>query len=157
MCNSNSSTSSSGSGGSNNNNNNWSLTLREEHRLRVFGNRMPRRISGPKRDEIIGGWRELHSEKLQKLRSSSDIIRMIKSRRMSRTCSTHGEKKNACRVLVGKPEEQRPLGRSIRRWEDNIKVHLREIGCGGMEWINVAQDRDQWRALVSTVINFRVP
>jgi hypothetical protein len=68
-----------------------------------------------------------------------------------------GEKRNACRILVGKPEVKRPLGRPRRRWEDNNKVDLREIGWGGMDWIDLAQDRDQWRAVVSTVINLRVP
>ena len=61
------------------------------------------------------------------------------------------------RVLVGKPERKRPLGRPIRRWEDNIEMNLQEVGCGGMEWIDLAQDRDIWRALVNVVMNFRVP
>jgi hypothetical protein len=82
---------------------------------------------------------------------------MIKSRRMGWVCSTHGEKRNAYRILVGMPEGKRPLGRQIRRWEDNIRMDLREIGWGGMDWIDLAQDRDQWRALVNTVINLRVP
>jgi hypothetical protein len=66
------------------------------------------------------------------------------------------EKKNAYRILVGKPEGTRPLGRPRRRWEDNIRMDLREIGWGGMEWIDLAQDTDQWRALVNTVMNLRV-
>jgi hypothetical protein len=68
-----------------------------------------------------------------------------------------GEKRNAYRILVGKPEGKRQLGRPRRRWEDNIRMDLREIGWSGMDWINVAQDRDQWRALVNTVMNRRVP
>jgi hypothetical protein len=68
-----------------------------------------------------------------------------------------GEKRNAYRISVGKPEGKRPLGRTKRRWEDNIKIDLREIGWGGMDWIDLTQDRDQWKALVNTVMNLRVP
>jgi hypothetical protein len=68
-----------------------------------------------------------------------------------------GEKRNAYRILAGKPEGKRPLGRPRHRWEDNIRMDLREIGWGGMDWIDLAQDRDQWRALVKTVMNLRVP
>jgi hypothetical protein len=67
------------------------------------------------------------------------------------------EKRNACRILVGKPEGKTPLGRPRHRWEDNIKMDLGEIGWGGMDWIDLAQDRDQWRALVKTVMNLQVP
>jgi hypothetical protein len=76
---------------------------------------------------------------------------------MGRECSTHGEKMNAYRILVGKPEGKRPLGRPRRKWEDNIRMDLREIGWSGMDWIDLAQGRDQWRALVKTVMNLRVP
>jgi hypothetical protein len=77
---------------------------------------------------------------------------------MGRACSTHGEeKKNTYRLLVGKPEGKRPLGRPRRRWDDNIKMDLREMGWGGVDWIDLAQDRDQWSALVNTVMNLRVP
>jgi hypothetical protein len=72
-------------------------------------------------------------------------------------CSTNGEKRNAFGILVGKPEGKRPLGRPRRRWEDNIRMDRREIECGGMDWIDLAQDRDQWRALVNTVMKLRVP
>jgi hypothetical protein len=76
---------------------------------------------------------------------------------MGRACSTHGEKRIAYRILAGKAEGKRPLGRSRRRWKDNIKMDLKEIGSGGMDWIDLAQDRDQWRALVNSVMNLRVP
>jgi hypothetical protein len=113
-----------------------------------------RRIFGPKRDEVTGGWRKLHNEELHNLYSSPSIIRMIESRRMrwAGYAARMGEKKNAYRILVGKPEGKRPLGRSRRRWVD-----LRETGWDGMNWIDLAQDRDQWKALVNTVMNLRVP
>jgi hypothetical protein len=76
---------------------------------------------------------------------------------MGRACSTNGGKRNAYRISVGKPEGKRPLGRPRRRWEDNINMDFREIGWCGMDWIDLAQDRDQWRALVNTVINIRLP
>jgi hypothetical protein len=75
---------------------------------------------------------------------------------MGRACSTNGEKRNAYRLLVGKPEGKRPLGRPRHRWEDNVRINLREIGWAGMDWIDLAQDRDQWRVLVNTVMNLRV-
>jgi hypothetical protein len=103
------------------------------------------------------GWWKLHNEELHNLYCSPNIIRIIKSRRMRWACSTNGEKRNAYRILVGKPEEKRPLGRPRHRSEDNIRVDLGDIGLGGMDWIDLAQDRDQWRALVNTVMNLRVP
>jgi hypothetical protein len=105
----------------------WSLTLREEHRLRVFENRVLRRIFGPKRDEVTGGWRKLHSEDLHNLYSSPSIIRMIKSRwmRWARHVAGMREKSNAYRILVGTPEGKTPLGGARRRWVDNIKMDLR--------------------------------
>jgi hypothetical protein len=95
----------------------WSLTLREDHRLRVFENWVLRRIFGPKRDEVTGGWRKLHNEELHNLYSSLSIIRMIKSRRMrwARHVACMGEKGNACRILVGKSEGKRPPGRPRHR------------------------------------------
>jgi hypothetical protein len=123
----------------------------------VFENRVLRRIFGPKRDEVIGGRRKLHNEELHNLDCSPSIIRITKSRRISWARSMQWEERNAYRILVGKPEGKRPLGRPRLRWEDNIRMDLREIGWGGMDWIDLAQDRDQWRALVNTVMNLRVP
>jgi hypothetical protein len=110
------------------------------------------RISGSKRDEVMGGWRKLHNEELHNLYSSPNIIRMIKSR-TGRACSTNGGKRNAYRILVGQTEGKRPLRRSKCRWVDNIKMD----GWGGMDWIDLAQNMDQWRALVNTVTNLWVP
>jgi hypothetical protein len=135
----------------------WSLTLREEHRLRVFENRVLR-IFGPKRDEVTGEWRKFHNEELHILYSSPNIIRQIKSRRIrwAGHVARMGEERNVYRVLMGKPEGKRPLGRPRRRWEDEIRMDLREIGWGGVDWIQLSQDRDRWRALVNTVMNLRV-
>jgi hypothetical protein len=136
----------------------WSLTLREEYRLRVFGNRVLRRIFGPKWDEVTGEWRKLHNGELHNLYSSPDIIRQIKSRRMKWAghVARLGEGRNVYRVLVGKLERKTPLERPRRRWEDGIKMDLQEIGWGGVEWIHLAQDRDHWRAVLSAVMNLRV-
>jgi hypothetical protein len=107
----------------------WSLTLREEQRLWVFEKRVLRRIFGPKRDEVTGDWRKLHKEELHDLYSSLSIIRIIKSRRMRWVghVARMGEKGNAYRLLVGKPEGKRPLGRPRRRWMDNIRIDLGEV------------------------------
>jgi hypothetical protein len=124
----------------------------------VFENRVLRGIFGPKRDEVIGGWRKLHNEELHNLYCSPSIIRMIKSRRIRWAGHvTRMGKKNAYRIFLGKPEGKRTLGIPRRRWEDNIKMDLREIGWGGMGWIDLAQDKDQWRALVNMVMNLWVP
>ena len=135
-----------------------SLTLREEHRLRVFENRMLRRTSGPKKDGVIGEWRKLHNEKLNDLYCLPNTVRVIKSRRRRRAghVARMEEGRGEHKVLVGKPEGKRPLGRPRRRWEDNINIDLQEVErvCG--DWMELAQDRDSWRALVSTVMNFGV-
>jgi hypothetical protein len=125
----------------------------------VFENKVLRRIFGPKRDEVTGGWRKEHNEEHRALYSSPSIIRIIKSRRMrwAGHVARMGEKRNAYRLSVGKPEGKRPLGRPRRRWVDNIKIDLLEIGWGGVDWNGLAQDRDMWRTLVNAVMNLRVP
>jgi hypothetical protein len=137
----------------------WSLTLREEHRLRVFENRVLRRIFGPKRDEVTGESRSLHNQELNGLHSSPNVIRVIKSRRMRWAGHvTHvGEKREAYRILMGRPEGRIPLGRPSRRWEDNIKMDLQEVGWEGVDWIDMSQDRDRCRAVVNAIMNLRVP
>jgi hypothetical protein len=111
----------------------WSVTLREEYRLRVFENRVLRGMFGPKGDEVTGEWRKLHSGELHNLYSSPDMIRQIKSRRMrwAGHVTRMWERINVYRVLVGKPEGKSPLERPRRRWEDGTKMDLREIGSGG--------------------------
>jgi hypothetical protein len=137
----------------------WSLTVREEHKLRVFENRVLRRIFGPKRDGATGVCRKLPNEELRDLYSSPNVIRIIKSRRMrwAGHVARMGEKTNMYRLLVGKLEGKRPLGRPRRRWIDNIKMDLLEIGLNVVDWIDLAQDRYRWRALVNSVMNLRVP
>jgi hypothetical protein len=112
-----------------------SLALREEHGLRVFENRVLRRIFDPKRDDVIGDWRKLHNEELHNLYSSPNIIRMFKSRRIrwAGHVARMGETRNAYRILVGNPEGKRPLGRPRLMWEDNIEMDLREMGWYGLD------------------------
>jgi hypothetical protein len=133
----------------------WPHTLREEHRLRVFENKVLRRIFGLKKDEVTGGWRKLHNEELCDVYSSPSIIRMIKSKRMrwAGHVARMEEKRNAYRLLVGKPQGKRPLERLRWSWVDNVKM---DFGWGGVDWIDLAQNRDKWRALVNAVMNFQV-
>jgi len=116
-------------------------------------------IFGPRRDEVTGEWRRLHNEELNDLYSSHNIVRLIKSRRMrwAGHVARMGEERGVYRVLVGKPEGNRSLGRPRNRWVDNIRMYLQEVGCGYMDWIGRAQDRDRWRTVVSAVMNLRVP
>ena len=133
--------------------------MREEHRLRVFENKVLRKIFGAENDKITGEWRKLHNTELHALYSSPNIIRTLKSRRLRLAghVARMEKSRNAYRVLVGKSEGKRLLGRARRRWEDNIKMDLREVGCDPREWIDLAEDRDQWRAYVRVVTNLRVP
>ncbi|KAJ4427877.1 hypothetical protein ANN_23883 [Periplaneta americana] len=156
----------------------WTLTLREEQRLWVFENRFHMKIFGAKRDEVTGEWRKLHNTELHALYSSPDIIR-----NMAGLCEDGNEPpvfKNTAylsadpkvRTRVGSilawfdyliwffprcSSTVRPLGRPRRRWEDNIKMDLREVGYDDRDWINLTQDRDQWRAYVRVAKNLRVP
>jgi hypothetical protein len=125
----------------------------------VFKNTVLRRIFGPKRDEVTGEWRKLRNEELNDLYSSPNIFLEIKSVRIrwAGHVACMGEKKGLYMVLVGKPEEKRPFGRHRRRWEDDNQMDLQEVGCGGMNWIELAQDWDRWRALATAVINLRDP
>ena len=125
----------------------------------MFENWVLRRVFGSKRDEVTGEWRKLHHEERSDLYCLPNIVRVVKSRRMKWEghVARMGQGRGVHRVLVGKPEVKRPFGRPRRRWENNIKMDLQEVrgGCG--DWMGLAQDRDRWRALVSTVMNIRVP
>ena len=137
----------------------WSLTLREERSLRMFKIKVLRRIFGPKSDKVTRNWRKLHNGELHNLNSSPSIFWVMKSRRMrwEGHVARVRERRGVYRVLVRKPEGNRPLERPRRWWEDNIKMDHREVGYGGMDWIDVAEDRYSWRALVNAVMNFRLP
>jgi len=108
-----------------------------------------RRVFGPKRDKVTGDWRTLHNEELNDLYCSPNIVQGIKSRimRLAGHVAGTGERRGVYRILVGKPEGKGPLGKPGRRWEDNIKMDHQEVGCGGMDGIELAQDRERWRAL----------
>ena len=125
----------------------------------MFENMVLRRIFGPRRDEVTGECRRLHYEELNDLYCSPNIVRVIISRRMrwAGHVAHMGEERGVYRFLVGKPEGRRPLGRPRRRWMDSIRMDLQEVGCGYMDWIGLAQDRESWRTLVSAVMNLRVP
>ena len=125
----------------------------------MFENRVLRRIFGPKKDGVTEELRKLHNEELNDLYTSPNIVLLIKSRilRWVGHVARMEEGRGVHKVLVGKPEGKRPLGRPRRRWEDNIKMDLEKVGRGCGDWMELAQDRDSWRALVSTVMNFGVP
>ena len=108
---------------------------------------------------MTGEWRKLHNDELNDLYSLPNIVRVVKSRRMrwAGHVARMGEGRVVHRVLVGKPEGKRPLGRQRRRWKDNIKMDLQEVGGGRGDWMELAQDRERWRAHVGTVRDFRVP
>ena len=133
------------------------MILREERKLRLFENMVLMRIFGCRRDEVTGEWRRLHNEELNDLYCSPNIVRVIKSTRI--TWAGHvarmGEERAVYRVLVGKPEGRRPLGRPRRRWVDNIRLDLQEVGWGYVDWIRLAQDGHRWLTLVSAVMILR--
>ena len=124
----------------------WSLALREERKLRVFENKVLRRVFGPKKDEVTGEWRKLHNGELNVLFLSPNIVRMMKSRRMiwAGHVARMGEGRGMFRVLVEKPWGKRPLGRPRHGWESNIKMDLKEVGFGGMDRIELTQGRGRY-------------
>jgi hypothetical protein len=134
-------------------------TAAREGNCSLFENRVLRGILGPKRDKATGEWRRLHNEELNDLYSFPNIIWVIKSRRMrwAGHVALMGEGRGAYRILVGRPEGRRPVGRPRRRWEDNMQMDLQGVGWGGTNWIELTQDRDRWRAVVNAVMNLRVP
>jgi len=118
-----------------------------------------RRIFGPTWDEVTREWRKLCNEELNDLYSSPSIVWVIKLKRVRwmEHIVRIGERRGLYRVSVGKPEEKRTLGRPRPKWEDNIKMDLQEVGCGGMDWIKLAQEGDRWWALMNVVMNLWVP
>jgi hypothetical protein len=126
--------------------------LRRERRLRVYENRVLRRVFGPKRDEVTGEWKKLHNEELNDRYSLPNIVRVVKSRRMGWVghVTRMAVERGVHRVLVGKPEGKKAMERPRLRWDDNIKTDLQKVGVGCGDWIDSAQGRDRWRALVST-------
>ena len=128
-------------------------------RLGEFEKGILRKMFVAKRDEVTGEWRKLHNGEHHDLYRSQNIFRVIKSRRMrwAGHVACMGERRGVYSVLVGKPEGNRLLGRPRRKWEDNIKVDLQEVGCWGMDWIDLVQSSDSWRALVTAVMNLWAP
>ena len=117
-----------------------------------------RRIFGLKRDEVRGEWRKPHNEELNDLYCSPNIVQVIEQRMRWVVHAPHmREDRGVYRVLVWKPERNIPLGRHRHSWKDNIKMDIQEVGCGCMDWIDLAQDRDRWQALVNVVMKLRVP
>ena len=119
---------------------------------------MLRRISGSEGDDITGEWRKLRNKELNDLYYSPSSVRVLKSRKMrwEGHVACMGQRESCTQVLVGKPEGKWPLGRPRRRWEDNIKRDLQKVGCGGVDWMDLAQHRDRWREFVNEVMNLRV-
>ena len=136
----------------------WYLTLRVECRLKIFENRILRRIFGPKRDENRE-WRRLNNEKLHSLYRSVNTVRMIKSRRLrwAGHLDRIEERRSAFKMLTYNPTWKRPLERPRRRWGDNIRMDLEEIGINAGNWVDSTQDGNYWRALVNAALNLRVP
>ena len=130
-----------------------SLTLKEEWRQRVFKNRILRRIFGPKRDDN-GEWRRLHNEELHSLYRSPNKSRRL---RWARHAARMVKGRSAFKILTGKLTGKSPLGRPGRRWEDNIRMDLEEIGIHAGNWVDSAQDGNYWRVLVNAALNLRVP
>ena len=128
--------------------------------MRVFDIGVLRRIFGAERDKVTVEWRKLHNEELNNdLYCSPNIFQVVKLRRMrwAGHVARMGGRRNMYIVLVGKPEGKRPLGGPRWRWEDNVKIDLQKVGCGGMDWMELAQDRDRWQALVNAVMNLWIP
>jgi hypothetical protein len=136
----------------------WSLTLKEERRLRVLENRILRRIFGPKRDEK-GLWRRIHNDELHGLYRSPNIVRVIKSRRLRLTShvARTEEGRSAFKSLTDTLARKRPLGRPRPRWEDNIRMDLKEIDFNTRNWVDSAQDKAYWRALMNAALNLLAP
>jgi len=132
----------------------WSLILREERRLRVCENRVLRRIFGTRRNEVTGEWRNYVMRNLMICTLHPIFLGdKIEKNELGGQVARTGERRIVYRVLVGKPEGKRRLGRPRRRWEDNIRMDLQEEGCGDMDWIELAQDRNRWPALVYAVMS----
>jgi hypothetical protein len=136
----------------------WSPTLREEHRLRVFENRVRRRVFGPRKDKVTGEWRKLHNGEHYNLYLSPDIIRQIKENEVGRAYDMHRRGQKSVQGFGGKAKGKGSLGRLRCKWQDGIRMDLREIGCVCMcvQWIHLAYDRDRWQAFVNAVMNLRV-
>jgi hypothetical protein len=134
----------------------WSLTLREKHRLTVFEHRVLRRIFGPKRDEVTDGGSCTMRSFIFCTPPQILLADQIKENEVGGTCGTHGSGEECVQGFDGKAQRKRLLGRPRRRWENGIRMNLRETGWGSVDWIQLAQDRDRWRALANTVMNLWV-
>ena len=125
----------------------------------MFENKELRGIFERTREEVTGEWRKVHNGELNDLYCTPNIVRVTTSRKMrwAGYVARMRERKGVNRVLVGKPEGKRSLGRRRSRWQDNIKMDVEDVGCGGMDWMELDQGRDRWWALVNVVMNLRVP